>query len=86
MSGPPADPSLAFTVPSLVLETSFLEVPDVLRLHENRQPLGRTLGKKASPGLAWILSLGSLSFWNSGFRPDISIYYLCDLGHVASSL
>ena len=81
MSGPPADPSLAFTVTSLGLETSFLEVPDVLWLHENRQPLGRTLCRKASPGLAWISSLGSLSFWNSGFCPDISIYYLC----VASS-
>lgn len=85
VSGPPADPSLALTVPSLGLDTCFLEVPDVLWLHENRQPLGRTLCKKASPDLAWILFLGSLSFWNSGFCPDISIYYLCDLGHVASS-
>ena len=84
VSGPPADPGSALTVPSLGLETCFLEVPDALWLHENGQPLARTLCKKASPGLARILSLGSFSFWNSGFCP-VSIYYLCDLGHVASS-
>lgn len=51
MRGPPADPGLAFIVPSLRLETSFLEVPDILWVPENRRPLGRTSCEKASPSL-----------------------------------